>query len=104
LLTPELGSAASFSAPPSEPLADVVWLALNPNSAAILPIPDEYTLATIDPMIATPRAPPIWRVVSLTAEPTPALARGSEPITLSVAGAITRPMPAARMHMNPITS
>ena len=29
---------------------------------------------------ATPRAPPIWRVVSLTAEPTPAFAGGSEPM------------------------
>src|SRR5688572_21762848 len=47
------------------------------------------------PMIATPRAPPIWRVVSLTAEPTPALSRGRAPITDSVAGAIVRPMPAA---------
>ena len=45
-------------------------------------------------MMATPRAPPIWRVVSLTAEPTPAFSRGSEPITDSVAGAITMPMPA----------
>ena len=44
-------------------------------------------------MMATPSAPPIWRVVSLTAEPTPAFSRGSEPMTDSVAGAITMPMP-----------
>ena len=51
-------------------------------------------LDTTLPMMATPRAPPIWRVVSLTAEPTPAFSRGSEPMTDSVAGAITMPMPA----------
>ena len=48
-------------------------------------------------MMATPRAPPTWRVVSFTAEPTPALASGSDPITESVAGAITSPIPAARI-------
>src|SRR6187401_1570428 len=52
-------------------------------------------LDTTLPMMATPRAPPIWRVVSLTAEPTPALSRGRAPITDSVAGAIVRPMPVA---------
>ena len=41
------------------------------------------------PTIATPSAPPTWRVVSFTAEPTPASARGSEPMIDSVAGAIT---------------
>ena len=51
------------------------------------------------PMAATPRAPPTWRVVSLTAEPTPAFSRGSEPITLSVAGAMVRPMPTDITHM-----
>ena len=57
-----------------------------------------YTLDTTLPMMATPRAPPTWRVVSLMAEPTPAFSRGSEPITDSVAGAIVMPMPAAMMH------
>ena len=52
-----------------------------------------YTLDTTLPMTATPSAPPTWRVVSLTAEPTPAFSRGSEPITDSVAGAIVMPMP-----------
>ena len=37
------------------------------------------------------------------AEPTPALSRGSEPITLSVAGAMVRPMPTAIRHMFRIT-
>ena len=46
-------------------------------------------------MMATPRAPPTCRVVSLTAEPTPALSRGREPMIDSVAGAIVRAMPVA---------
>ncbi len=46
-------------------------------------------------MIATPSAPPTWRVVSFTAEPTPAFASGSEPMIDSVAGAIVSPMPTA---------
>ena len=45
------------------------------------------------PMIATPNAPPSSRVVSFTAEPTPAFALGSEPMIDSVAGADARPMP-----------
>ena len=54
-----------------------------------------YTEASTEPMTATPRAPPIWRVVSFMAEPTPALSRGSEPMIDSVAGAMARPMPMA---------
>ena len=45
------------------------------------------------PMMATPSAPPTSRLVSFTAEPTPALSRGSEPMIDSVAGASARPMP-----------
>ena len=55
-----------------------------------------YWLARSDPRIATPSAPPVVRVVSLTAEPTLALSSGSEPITDSVAGAIAMPMPKPR--------
>ena len=55
-------------------------------------------------MTATPSAPPTWRVVSLTAEPTPAFARGSEPMIDSVAGAMTSPMPAAMMTIRHMTS
>ncbi len=44
-------------------------------------------------MTATPSAPPTWRVVSFTAEPTPAFSRGSEPMIESVAGVIVSPMP-----------
>src|SRR5215475_11217660 len=46
-------------------------------------------------MTATPSAPPTWRVVSFTAEPTPALPRGNEPMIDSVAGAMVRAMPLA---------
>ena len=56
---------------------------------------DDMTL----PTIATPSAPPIWRVVSLTAEPTPAFASGSEPMIDSVAGAITSAWPNAMSIM-----
>jgi hypothetical protein len=45
------------------------------------------------PNTATPSAPPTWRVVSFMAEPTPALASGSEPMIDSVAGAMVKPMP-----------
>ena len=43
--------------------------------------------------MATPRAPPISRVVSLTADPTPARSGGRDPMIESVAGAIARPIP-----------
>ena len=55
-------------------------------------------------MIATPSAPPTWRVVSFTAEPTPALPSGSEPMIDSVAGAIVSAMPKAISIMRQITS
>ena len=45
------------------------------------------------PTIATPRVPPSSRVVSLTAEPTPALSADNEPMIDSVAGAVVRPRP-----------
>src|SRR3954447_26953643 len=43
-----------------------------------------------------PRAPPTSRVVSLTADPTPALAWGTALMMLPVAGAAVRLMPAPR--------
>jgi hypothetical protein len=55
------------------------------------------------PRIATPRAPPICRVVSFIAEPTPALASGREPMIDSVAGTIAVPMPRPRIN-NAITT
>jgi hypothetical protein len=47
--------------------------------------------------MATPSAPPIWRVVSFIAEPTPAFASGSEPMIDSVAGVIASAMPEPRI-------
>ena len=49
--------------------------------------------------MATPSVPPSSRVVSLTAEPTPAFSAGNDPMIASVAGAITMPSPPA---MKPI--
>src|SRR5665648_318487 len=45
-----------------------------------------------EPTIATPRAPPTCLVTSFIADATPALAGGTDPITESVAGAITEPI------------
>ena len=53
-------------------------------------------------MMATPSAPPTWRVVSFTAEPTPALPSGNEPMIDSVAGAIVSAMPQAMSTMRKI--
>ena len=50
--------------------------------------------------MATPSAPPNSRVVSLTAEPTPALAGGSEARMESVAGPVARAIPAAIRHID----
>ena len=49
----------------------------------------------IEPITATPSAPPTWRVTSLMAEPTPALLSGTAPMTESVAGAIAAPIESA---------
>ena len=56
------------------------------------------------PRMATPNAPPISRVVSFIAEPTPAFAGGTEPMIESVAGAIARPMPRPTMTRTAPTS
>src|SRR5439155_24894435 len=55
-----------------------------------------YADANTLPRIATPRAPPICRVVVFIADPTPALASGSEPMIDSVAGVIASAMPVPR--------
>src|SRR5919204_140513 len=44
-------------------------------------------------MTATPSVPPRRRVASLTAEPTPAFARGTTSMIVSVAGALVKPIP-----------
>src|SRR5437764_3296867 len=51
--------------------------------------------ATRLPSTATPTAPPSSRVVSFTAEPTPALCSGSERMMAPVDGAVVMPMPSA---------
>src|SRR5262249_39183655 len=55
------------------------------------------TLATSDPITATPSAPPTWRTVFWIAEPTPAPSRGPDDMMDSVAGGITLAMPAPWM-------
>ena len=55
-------------------------------------------------MIATPNVPPSSRAVSLTADPTPALAGGSAPMMASVAGALTRPSPPPMKSIWPTTN
>src|SRR2546423_1779226 len=40
-----------------------------------------------------PREPPTWRMLLITAEPTPAFATGTEPIAAAVVGVITSAMP-----------
>ena len=68
-----------------------------PCTPAYAEIDARYDDAVMLPRIATPSAPPTSRVVSLTAEPTPAFSGGNEPMIESVAGAIARPMPTPRM-------
>ena len=51
--------------------------------------------ATRLPSTATPSAPPSSRVVSFTAEPTPALCSGSDRMIAPVDGAVVMPMPSA---------
>src|SRR5438309_1925936 len=53
-----------------------------------------YTEASAEPSTATPSAPPTWRMVLLTADPTPARSRGSVDSTELVAGGITLAIPA----------
>ena len=54
-----------------------------------------YAEAKMLPMMATPSVPPTSRPVSLMAEPTPAISRGSEPMTDSDAGLVTSERPLA---------
>ena len=56
-----------------------------------------------EPITATPSVPPTSRVVSLTAEPAPAVSRGRAPMIASVAGPDTRPSPAAINVMDRMT-
>lgn len=45
------------------------------------------------PMTATPRVPPIWRLVEATAAATPAWVRGMPETAVLVMGALTKPKP-----------
>src|SRR5262249_4041208 len=52
-----------------------------------------YCEAKMLPRTATPSAPPVCRVVSFTAEPTPARPGGSDPMIDSVTGETVTPIP-----------
>ena len=54
-----------------------------------------YADATMLPRMAMPSAPPSSRVVSLTADPTPALLSGTDDMIVPVAGGIVSAMPPA---------
>ena len=54
--------------------------------------------ATIAPMTAIPSEPPTWRPLFRTAEPTPALSTGTEPMAAAVIGVITIAMPKPPMR------
>ena len=59
---------------------------------------------TSDPRIATPRAPPISRVVSFIADPTPALPSDTADMIKVVSGVIVRAMPVAKQRIGPYMS
>ena len=63
------------------------------------PIRPANTDAVMLPNTATPSTLPMLRVVSLTAEPTPAMAGGSSRIDAEVAADMASPMPALTMTM-----
>ena len=50
-------------------------------------------VATSVPITAMPSEPPTCRIALITAEPTPALSTGTEPIAAAVVGAIVSPIP-----------
>ena len=59
-------------------------------------IPARYALFTMLPKMAMPSAPPSSRVVSFTADPTPAFVSGTALMISLVAGAAVRLMPVPR--------
>ena len=63
------------------------------NSAGVPRVPVWICVATTAPITAIPSEPPTWRMLLMTAEPTPALSTGTEPIAAAVVGVITRAMP-----------
>ena len=83
---------ATWTAPPTDSWASAACEALSPVTDRSWA---RYAEVAMLPSTATPRAPPSSRVVSLIAEPTPALSSGTEPMIAPVAGAIARLMPRA---------
>ena len=57
------------------------------------PGPTRSWVAITVPMIATPNEPPTWRMLLITAEPTPAWSTGTELIAAAVVGAIVIAIP-----------
>src|SRR5436305_14435332 len=62
-----------------------------------------YVADSTELRTATPSAPPTWRIVLLTAEPTPAFSRGRLDITDSVAGGSTLAIAAPWTKNRPAT-
>ena len=60
-----------------------------------------YTDANVEPTTATPMAPPVWRATSFMAEPIPAFASETAPITESVEGAMMLPIAYVVISTNP---
>ena len=79
------------TAPPIDSPATSAASAGRPVESNAAPVLD----ATMLPSTAMPSAPPNSRVVSLTAEPTPALLSGTDDMIAPVAGAIVIAMPVA---------
>ena len=96
-------ATAAISAPLAPPVAAAARSAsarecvasVREHPAAALSMELRNCEATRLPITATPSAPPSSRVVSFTAEPTPALCSGSERMIAPVDGAVVMPMPSA---------
>ena len=71
------------------------WVTRSGRPLIASPNDERKWLATRLPSTATPSAPPSSRLVSFTAEPTPALCNGSDRMIAPVEGAVVKPMPSA---------
>src|SRR3954471_381631 len=95
--------AAVAIAPPRAPPADAADCSASASECVAFSgrpltapfIEERKCDATRLPITATPSAPPSSRVVSFTAEPTPALCSGSDRMIAPVDGAVVMPMPSA---------
>jgi len=79
----------STATPQPAMTAHAAWLAV------VNPVP--MPAATMEPMTATPRDAPIWRLVEATAPATPACSMGIPDTAVLVIGAVTRPEPIPKM-------